>query len=62
MPKFLFEVTSNAPYPITTKGDVECTDWHVASTRAVKAHRQGLREKKKLRKAGKDMIIKLWKL
>lgn len=60
--KIHFTITTDSPYPIETKGNVECSGWQIAARQAVKAHKQALRERQKLRKWGETTIIKMVKL
>lgn len=55
------EVKSNAPYPVTTKESFEVSGWEVAARRAMKDHRDKLREQKRIRKMGDRVVITLWK-
>ena len=60
--RFYVEVTSSAPYPITTKCDVECTSWNTAANRGVMKHLSEMRSKKKIRRMEDTMHIKLLRL
>jgi hypothetical protein len=57
--KVYAEITSGAKYPITTKVHYEATTWPAAAKLAMAAHRNALREAKKLRQQGEDIRIKL---
>jgi hypothetical protein len=56
------EITSGAKYPITTKTRFDATTWPAAAKLAMAAHRNALRESKKLRQQGEDIRIKLLRM
>lgn len=56
------EVTSGAKYPITTKVRLDAASWPTAAKLAMAAHRNALREAKKLRQQGEDIRIKLLRM
>jgi hypothetical protein len=57
--KVYAEITSGAKYPITTKVNLNAASWPSAAKLAMAAHRNALREAKKLRQQGEDIRIKL---
>jgi len=60
--KIHFTITTDSPYPISTKGTIQCNGWQIAARQAVNEHKKCLREKQKLRKWGEKTIITLLKL
>ena len=59
---FYYEITTDSPYPVTSNGHVEGTQFHIAARKAVQKHRDYLRSKNKLRKQGDSYTIKLRKV
>jgi hypothetical protein len=57
-----YSITTNSPYPIESKGVIECSGWQIAARQAVTVHKKLLREKGKLRRWGENTTIKMMKL
>ena len=58
--RFLFQVMTDSPYPVTTNGGAEATTWESATRLAVKKHREELKKQGRLRKFGKSVTVKVW--
>lgn len=57
-----FQITTNSPYPLESKGTMECSGWQIAAREAVNVHKRMLRERKSLRKWGETTVIKMTRL
>jgi hypothetical protein len=62
MPKYHFSVISEFRYPIETKGYATVSNWRAAAGKAVKAHLDEMKSRRKGQRVGDKLIIKLFRL
>jgi hypothetical protein len=60
--KIHYTISTNSPYPIESKGVVDCSGYQIAAREAVRSHKVMLRERKKLRRWGETTVIKMVRL